>query len=185
MSRVRVLGTTATIALGLVAGWKLFTRMQGDSDIVVDDASFASEPDVAHVVRGSIAFSNRGRQTGVLRRVAVTVLGEPDATVTVERRGSRPHQPGWWVANLVHPGETTVADIEICFPQDPGPTVLEVDIEEIGRGLLRHRSSRHVVSSADGNPAIPRQALASHGGDSTPLPHHAMKEPTARTDTPK
>jgi hypothetical protein len=138
----RLLAAAGTVG-ALVAGWQVFIRVQGDSQVAFR-ADELSEVQAAHgVVHGRIELVNRGRQLSTLRRVDGRIVDGPPGRVLVTRLGSKPHQRGWWVSNLLEPGESCVAEVEIEL-QAPvtGPVVIELDAEDIGRGLAAHRTAR-------------------------------------------
>ncbi len=141
MSR-RLLAAAGTVG-AVVAGWQVFVRVQGDSEVEFA-AEELSEVAVAHgVVHGRIQLVNRGRQLSTLRRVEGRVVEGPPGRVLVTRAGSKPHQRGWWVSNLLGPGESCVADVEIELQETTTcPVVIELDAEDIGRGLAAHRTTR-------------------------------------------
>ena len=59
------------------------------------------------------------------------------------RKDSQPPQRGWWVSNILKPGESCIAeiDVELVGP-GPGPVIVALDTHEIGRRLLVHRRTR-------------------------------------------
>lgn len=130
----------------VVAAWKVFVRLQGDSEVAFATEELSGVTAAHGVVRGQIELVNRGRQLSTLRRVEGRIVAGPPGRVLVTRAGSRPHQRGWWVSNLLSPGESCVAEVEIELQEGAtGPVVIEVDAEEIGRGLAAHRTARFRV----------------------------------------
>ncbi|MGH9263290.1 MAG: hypothetical protein ACRD1D_01230, partial [Acidimicrobiales bacterium] len=94
-------------------------------------------------VHAEIEIVNRGREAGVIRRVDGRRVEGPAAPVLVTRRDSHPPQRGWWVSNILHPGESCVAEIDLEVAEvSPGPVIVELDVHEIGRRLLVHRKVR-------------------------------------------
>ncbi len=141
MSR-RLLAAAGTVG-AVVAGWQVFVRVQGDSEVVFASDEL-SDVVAAHTgVHGRIELVNRGRQLSTLRRVEGRIVEGPSGRVLVTREHSKPHQRGWWVSNLLSPGESCVAEVEIEL-QEPAttPVVIELDAEDIGRGLAAHRTAR-------------------------------------------
>lgn len=133
----------AGAAGAVVAAWNVFVRVQGDSHVMFPVEEL-SDVTVSHgVVTGRIELVNRGRQLSTLRRVDGRIVEGPPGRVLVTLAGSKPHQRGWWVSNLLAPGESCVAEVELESHQAPsGPVVIELDAEDIGRGLAAHRTVR-------------------------------------------
>ncbi len=144
MSR-RLLAAAGTVG-AVVGGWQVFVRVQGDSEVAFAADELSDVETVHGVVRGRIELVNRGRQLSTLRRVDGHIVEGPPGRVLVTRVGSRPHQRGWWVSNLLAPGESCVAEVEIELQAAPtGPVVIELDAEDIGRGLAAHRTARITI----------------------------------------
>ena len=140
MRRLLLLSTAAG---ALVAGWKVFERVQGDSEVAFAADELSDVAAVHGVVHGQIELVNRGRQLSTLRRVEGRIVSGPPGRVLVTLQGSKPHQRGWWVSNLLQPGESCVAEVEIELQEPPtGAVVVELDAEDIGRGLAVHRTGR-------------------------------------------
>ena len=143
----RLLFGVVLACAGAWAAWSLFVRIQGDSEVVFgsDELSNVSERDGA--LRGEIVLVNRGRQLAALRRVEGRVVEDPRATVHVTRQGTRPSEPGLWIANLLKPGESCVAEVEVHLAKGvaSGLTV-ELDVHEIGRRPLVHRRGRFPIT---------------------------------------
>ncbi len=134
---------------GMLAAWWAFVRLQGDSEVVfaADELSGVSEED--GLVRGEIVLVNRGRQMAAVRRVEGRVLEDPAAPVRVTRKGSRPPEDGFWVSNLLTPGESCVAEVEVELESPAqSPITLELDVHEIGRRPLVHRRARFALVRA-------------------------------------
>ena len=140
---IRRLMVAAGAAGAVVAGWKVFVRVQGDSEVEFAAAEL-SDVEMAHgVLHGHIGLVNRGRQLSTLRRVEGRIVQGPPGRVLVTLQGSSPHQRGWWVSNLLKPDESCVAEVEIELQDPPtAPVVIELDAEDIGRGLAVHRTAR-------------------------------------------
>jgi len=141
MSRRLLVGAGA--AGTVVAAWNVFVRVQGDSHVVFT-AEELSDVAASHgVVAGRIELVNRGRQLSTLRRVEGRIVEGPPGRVLVTLAGSKPHQRGWWVSNLLAPGESCLAEVELELSAVPsGPFVIELDAEDIGRGVAAHRTAR-------------------------------------------
>ncbi len=126
-----------------VAAWQVFVRLQGDSNVAFATAELRDVTAAYGVLQGRIELVNRGRQLSTLRRVDGRIVEGPPGRVLVTRAGSKPHQRGWWVSNLLSPGESCVAEVEIELPEGPAAAVvIELDAEDIGRGLAAHRRAR-------------------------------------------
>jgi hypothetical protein len=94
-------------------------------------------------VHAEVELVNRGREPAVVRRVDSNLVEGPPGRVSVTRRDSRPPERGWWVSNILRPGETCLADVEVELHEPgSGPVVVELDVHEIGRRLLVHRKIR-------------------------------------------
>lgn len=125
---------------GALAGWSAFARIQGDSEVVYASDELCGVTVHDRLLRGQIVLLNRGRQLAAIRRVGGRVIDGPPGRVFVTRQGSRPHEHGFWISNLLKPGQSCVAEVEVELDEVPRwPVVIELDVEEIGRSLLVHR----------------------------------------------
>lgn len=148
------------VLAGGVAAWEAFIRIQGDSEVVYgsDELSAVSSGDGS--LHGEVALVNQGRQLAAIRRVEGRVVEGPPGRVLVTRKGTRPHERGFWISNLLKPGESCIAEVDVELDEAPRaslarPVVIELDVHEIGRSLLVHRRGRFGL-------AVP--ALAGEGG---------------------
>lgn len=125
----------ATALLGLAwASWVVLTRVQGDSEVVVEGDELASVTVDGTAVSGRIRLINRGRQIAVVRRVEGRLVAGGPGVVRVTRQGSRPPERGWWVSNLLGPGESCVAEMDIELARRPVDELsVELSCQEIGR----------------------------------------------------
>ncbi len=136
-----VVGAAGVLSAAATAGWFLLAKVQGDSEMgfgpstVIDTAEGGAHAEIELI--------NRGREAGVIRKVEGTLVEGPPARVLVTRKGSKPPQRGWWESNILKPGETCIAelDVELAAP-GPGPVIVALDVHEIGRRLLVHRRTR-------------------------------------------
>ncbi len=136
-----LLRATGLAGAAATAGWFAIARVQGDSEMGFGPCTVLETSEGA--VRAEVELVNRGREAGVIRRVDGLLVEGPTARVLVTRRDSHPPQPGWWVSNILRPGETCVAEIEVELLEPvPGPVIVELDLHEIGRRLLVHRRTR-------------------------------------------
>jgi hypothetical protein len=143
---VRRLALLGMLAGAVVAAWKVFVRRQGDSELVWLDTELKDVSQSGPTVTGTAGIENRGRQDAVLRKVEGRISAGGRGRVLVTRRGSRPHERGWWESNILEPGQGSVAEVDIQLEGDAtGPLVIELDAHEVGRGLIAHRMARFRV----------------------------------------
>lgn len=136
-----LLGVTGAGAAAATAGWFVLARIQGDSEIGFGPATIIGTAEGS--VHAEVELINRGREAGVIRKVLGEMVDGPPGRVLVTRKDSQPPQRGWWVSNILKPGETCVAevDVELIGPGE-GPVIIALDAHEIGRRLLVHRRTR-------------------------------------------
>ncbi len=136
-----VLGAAGVAGAAATAGWFLLAKVQGDSEMGFGPSTVIGTADGS--VHAEIELVNRGREAGVIRKVEGTLVEGPPGRVLVTRKDSQPPQRGWWVSNILQPGERCVAeiDVELVGP-GPGPVIVALDAHEIGRRLLVHRRTR-------------------------------------------
>ena len=132
-------------AAGLVGaattGWFALARIQGDSQLGFGPCTVIDTDDRA--AHAEVVIVNRGREPGVIRRLDGILVHGPPARVLVTRKDSHPPHRGWWVSNILKPGETCVAEIDVeLVALGTGPVIVELDIHEIGRRLVVHRKTR-------------------------------------------
>ena len=140
---LRIVAWTLAAGGALMIAWRAFVRLQGDSEVVYDLSQLSGVTSGDGVVRGAVTLVNRGRQMAAIRRVDGRLVEGPPGRVLVTRRGTRPHEPGFWVANLLDPGESCVAELEVVLDRPATtPVVVELDVHEIGRRPLVHRRAR-------------------------------------------
>ena len=135
------LAAAGALSAGATAGWFVLARVQGDSEMGFGPSTVIGTDEAT--VHAEIEVVNRGRESGVIRKVEGTLVDGPPARVLVTRKGSKPPQRGWWESNILKPGETCIAeiDVELAAP-GPGPVIVALDVHEIGRRLLVHRRTR-------------------------------------------
>ena len=142
----RRLVPVAALAGAVIAGWAAFVWMQGDSEVAYDGDRLSNVNTRQGGIRGEVSLVNRGRQLAVVRRVEGRIVEGPEGRVLATLKGSRPPERGYWVSNLLPPGESCVAEIDVELSRPPtGPVVLELDVHEIGRSLVVHRKARLAV----------------------------------------
>lgn len=140
------LGRTVLRATGLAgaaatAGWFALARIQGDSEMGYGPCTVIESTEAT--VHAEVEILNRGREAGVIRRVEGALVEGPPGRVLVTRKDSHPPHRGWWVSNILRPGETCRAEIDVEVAElAPGPVIVELDLHEIGRRLLVHRKTR-------------------------------------------
>ncbi len=147
-----LLGAAGMAGAAATAGWFVLARVQGDSEIGFGPSTIIGTDEGS--VHAEIELINRGREAGVIRKVEGTLEEGPPGRVLVTRKDSQPPQRGWWVSNILKPGESCIAeiDVELVGP-GTGPVIISVDVHEIGRRLLVHRRTR--LTLPIGVPATP------------------------------
>jgi hypothetical protein len=135
------LAAAGLASVGATAGWFVLARIQGDSEIGFGPSTVMGTDE--GTVHAEVELVNRGREAGVIRKVEGILIDGPPARVLVTRKGSKPPERGWWESNILKPGETCTAeiDVELAAP-GPGPVIVALDLHEIGRRLLVHRRTR-------------------------------------------
>jgi hypothetical protein len=129
------------VGAAATAGWFVLARVQGDSEIGYGPCTVMGTAE--GTVHAEIEVVNRGREAGVVRRLEGLLVDGPTGRVLVTRKDSQPPQRGWWVSNILKPGETCVAEIDVELAEPgPGPVIVELDAHEIGRRLIVHRRTR-------------------------------------------
>lgn len=136
-----LLGATGLAGAAATAGWFVLARVQGDSEIGFGPSTIMGTAEGS--VHAEVELVNRGREAGVIRKVLGELVEGPPGRVLVTRKDSQPPQRGWWVSNILKPGETCIAeiDVELVGPGQ-GPVIVALDVHEIGRRLLVHRRTR-------------------------------------------
>ncbi len=134
-------GVTGLAGAAATAGWFLLARVQGDSEIGYGPSTIMGTSEGS--VHAEVELINRGREAGVIRKVEGTLVEGPPGRVLVTRKDSQPPERGWWVSNILKPGESCTAeiDVELAGP-GTGPVIIALDAHEIGRRLLVHRRTR-------------------------------------------
>ena len=135
------LGAAGMVGAAATAGWFVLARVQGDSEIGYGPATVIGTAE--GTVHAEVELVNRGREAGVIRKLEGILVEGPPGRVLVTRKDSQPPQRGWWVSNILKPGETCVAeiDVELAGP-GAGPVIVQLDAHEIGRRLIVHRRTR-------------------------------------------
>ncbi len=147
-----LLGAAGMAGAAATAGWFVLARVQGDSEIGFGPSTVMGTDEGS--VHAEVELINRGREAGVIRKVEGTLVEGPPGRVLVTRKDSQPPQRGWWVSNILKPGESCIAeiDVELVGP-GTGPVIVSIDAHEIGRRLLVHRRTR--LTLPIGVPATP------------------------------
>ncbi len=136
-----LLGAAGLAGAAATAGWFVLARVQGDSEIGFGPSTIMGT-DVGGV-HAEVELVNRGREAGVIRKLEGTIVEGPRGRVMVTRKDSRPPERGWWVSNILKPGERCVAEIDVdLLEPGAGPVIVALDVHEIGRRLLVHRRTR-------------------------------------------
>lgn len=132
------------------AGWVALVKVQGDSRMVYEPEALSSvswsvDGRTAH---GEVAIVNRGKVGGVVHKVFGRVVAGPPGRVLVTRKGSRPPERGWWQSNCLLPGESCVAEVDVELEAVPtGSVTIEIDVHEIGRRLVVHRTAQLTLAA--------------------------------------
>jgi len=145
-------GAAGVAGVAATAGWFVLARVQGDSEIGFGPSTVVDTAE--GTVHAEIELLNRGREAGVIRKVDGILVEGPPGRVLVTRKDSQPPSRGWWVSNILKPGETCIAEIDVELDgPGTGPVIVVLDAHEIGRRLLVHRRSR--LTLPIGAPAPP------------------------------
>jgi hypothetical protein len=147
-----LLGAAGLTGAAATAGWFVLARVQGDSEIGFGPSTVIGTSEGA--VHAEVQLVNRGREAGVIRKVDGILIEGPPGRVLVTRKDSQPPQRGWWVSNILKPGESCIAeiDVELVGP-GAGPVIVAIDAHEIGRRLLVHRRTRLTLPIGVATPA--------------------------------
>ncbi len=136
-----VLGAAGLAGAAATAGWFALARIQGDSEMGFGPCTVMGTAE--GTVHAEVELVNRGREAGVVRRVNGILVEGPPGRVLVTRKESLPPERGWWVSNILKPGEACTAEIDVELADSGiGPVIVELDLHEIGRRLLVHRKTR-------------------------------------------
>lgn len=136
-----MLGVAGMAGAAATAGWFVLARVQGDSEVGFGPATVIGTGE--GTVHAEVELVNRGREAGVVRKVIGTLVEGPPGRVLVTRKDSQPPERGWWVSNILKPGEGCVAEVDVELAQPgTGPVIVQLDVHEIGRRLLVHRKTR-------------------------------------------
>ena len=136
----------------LVAGaawlvWVALVRRTGDSRMVWQSDQLDELQRTGDVISGAVTIANEGNTLGVVRRVDGRIVEGGAGTVMATLRGSRPPERGWWVSNILLPGASCVAEVDVHLHDGApmGPLVIELTAQEMGRRLFQYRTSRFAV----------------------------------------
>jgi hypothetical protein len=133
-------------AAGTVVGAKAFTWWRGDSRMVWVTDHLAEVDRLDGTLTGVIGIRNDGRSLGVVRRVDGHIVSGATGAVLATLQGSRPPERGWWVSNILKPGQSCVAEIDLLLEAEPtGPVVVELTLQEMGRRVFQYRTARVTV----------------------------------------
>ncbi len=131
---------TGVAGVAATAGWMALARIQGNSEMGFGTTTVIETTEGS--VHAEVVLVNRGREGGVIRRLDGRLVEGPTGRVLVTRKDSQPPQRGWWVSNILRPGETCIAEVDVELAESgPGPLIIELDLHEIGRRLLIHRKT--------------------------------------------
>ncbi len=145
MTRVPV-AVGAAAAGAAAVGFKAFTWFRGDCHMVWLDSGLSEVGRLDGTLTGIIGIQNRGRSLGVVRRVEGHIVSGATGAVLATLQGSRPPERGWWVSNILQPGQSCVAEIDVLLEAEPtGPVVVELTLQEMGRRVFQYRTVRATV----------------------------------------
>ena len=143
----RLVLIVAVLVGAAAAGWTFLVRRTGDPRMAWDAVELSDVRREDGSLCGTIGITNRGTALGVVRRVEGRVVSGGGGRVLATRQGSRPPEPGWWVSNLLDPGESCVAEVTVELASEPTGTVeVELTIQELGPRLFQYRTARVRVS---------------------------------------
>ena len=142
-------GLAAAVASAVV-GVKTFTWWRGDCRMAWQSDQLSEVDRLNGTLTGVIGIQNQGRALGVVRRVDGHVVSGATGAVLATLQGSRPPERGWWVSNILRPGMSCVAEIDILLEAEPtGPIVLELTVQEMGRRVFQYRTAEVTVPVPD------------------------------------
>ncbi|MCL5292756.1 MAG: hypothetical protein M1548_09630 [Actinobacteria bacterium] len=141
-------------ALALAGGYAAYyIKRQGDSDIVLVTQSIEApeliKPEEMATFSRSLTFENRGTQDGVLLDVRVSAPRAPGVLIepSIVRKGTRPSQLGYWVSNILEPGESCEGELTVEMSTASSEALgrlndlsLTVSFDAVGRSLLVTKS---------------------------------------------
>ncbi|HEX7277821.1 MAG TPA: hypothetical protein VF244_10645, partial [Acidimicrobiales bacterium] len=124
----------AAAAGGAVLGFRTFTWWRGDCRMEWLSEVLDEVDRLDGTLSGVIGIQNRGRSLGVVRRVEGHIVSGATGAVLATLQGSRPPERGWWVSNILQPGQSCVAEVDVLLEAEPtGPVVIELTLQEMGR----------------------------------------------------
>jgi len=143
----RSLRRVLLVAAAAWLGWVALVRRTGDSRMVWQSDRLDEVQRKDGVVTGSATIVNEGNTLGVVRRVEGRVVQGATGRVLATLRGSRPPERGWWVSNILQPGESCVAEVDVHLQngEPTGPLVIELTAQEMGRRVFQYRTARFAV----------------------------------------
>ena len=147
----RLLLLCGALAGAAGAAWAALVRVQGDSHIAFEPGQLSSVSGDARTLHGEVTLVNRGKVGGVVHKVEGRVVSGPPGRVLATRQGSRPPERGWWQSNCLTPGQSCVAEVDVELEEPAaGPVTIELDVHEIGRRLVVHRTALMTVAAPAG-----------------------------------
>ncbi len=143
---IRVPVGLAAAAAGAVVGVRTFTWWRGDCRMAWLAEELSEVDHRPGTLTGLIGIQNQGRSLGVVRRVDGRIVSGATGAVLATLQGSRPPERGWWVSNLLRPGMSCTAEIDVLLEAEPtGPVVVELTLQEMGRRVFQYRTVRVTV----------------------------------------
>lgn len=124
-------------------GWLALVRRTGDCHMVWLADKLSDVERCGRVVTGTVGIENQGDTLGVVRRVEGKIVRGGRGIVLATLKGSRPPERGWWVSNILQPGEACVAEVDIHLEGEAsGDLDIELTAQEMGRRVFQYRTAR-------------------------------------------
>ena len=140
----------AAVAGGAVLGVRTFTWWRGDCRMAWLSDHLTEIDRHDGTITGVVSIQNQGRSLGVVRRVESHIVSGAEGAVLATLQGSRPPERGWWVSNLLQPGQSCIAEVDLLLEGEPtGPVVVELTLQEMGRRVFQYRTTRVTVPVPD------------------------------------
>ncbi len=144
----RALFSLIALVAGAAVVWRSLVNHNGDSHMVWDDRLDAVRRE-GDGLSATVGISNRGNALGVVRRVDGRIVAGGPGRVLATLKGSRPPERGWWVSNILKPGESCTAEVDVMPDSlSDGPLTIELTIQEMGRRVFQYRTARFTLSDS-------------------------------------
>jgi len=144
--RVPVGLAAAGAGVGAFVGFRSFTWWRGDCRMAWQSDRLTEVDRLDGTLTGVIGIENVGRALGVVRKVEGHIVSGATGAVLATLHGSRPPERGWWVSNILRPGESCMAEIDVLLEAEPtDAVVVELKIQEMGRRVFQYRTAQVTV----------------------------------------